>query len=86
MGPVHLLPIDISEETFEIDGVPFDPSKLDSDNPGKEKWPRLLLRCLKSCRVVKCKSCQEHRWVVSKKKYWTGYRVGGEGQTEITRQ
>ena len=37
MGSVNLLPIDISEDTFEVDGIPFDPSKLDYDNPDKEK-------------------------------------------------
>ena len=47
MGPVHLLPIDISEETFEIDGVPFDPSKLDSDNPDKEKMIKAIVKMLK---------------------------------------
>ena len=37
MGSVNLLPTDISEETFEVDGIPFHPSKLDYDNPDKEK-------------------------------------------------
>ena len=37
MGSVNLLSIDISEQTFEVDGVAFDPSKLDYKNPGKEK-------------------------------------------------
>ena len=37
MGSVNLLPIDISEETFKVDGIPFDPSKLDYHNPDKEK-------------------------------------------------
>lgn len=47
LGPVHLLPIDISEETFEIDGVPFDPSKLDSDNPDKEKMIKAIVKMFK---------------------------------------
>ena len=37
MDSVNLLLIDIPEETFEVDGIPFDPSKLDYDNPDKEK-------------------------------------------------
>ena len=37
MGSVNLLSIDIPEQTFEVDGVAFDPSKLDYKNPGKEK-------------------------------------------------
>lgn len=37
MGSINLLSIDIPEETFEVDGVAFDPSKLDYKNPGNEK-------------------------------------------------
>ena len=37
MGSVNLLPIEINEDTFEVDGMPFDPSKLDYDNPDKGK-------------------------------------------------
>ena len=37
MGSPHLLVINISEDTFKVDGVPFDSSKLDYDNPDKEK-------------------------------------------------
>ena len=36
MGSVNLLPIDIPEETFEVAGMSFDPSKFDYDNPDKE--------------------------------------------------
>ena len=37
-GSVNLLPVDISEDTFEVKGgVRFDPSKLDYDNPDKKK-------------------------------------------------
>ena len=37
MFSFNLLLIDISKDTFEVDGVPFDPFKLDYDNPDKEK-------------------------------------------------
>ena len=46
MGSVNLLPIDISEETFEVDGMPFDPSKLDYDNPDKEKMTQTVVKML----------------------------------------
>ena len=36
MGSVNLVPIDISEDTFEVEeGVVFDPYKLDYENPEK---------------------------------------------------
>ena len=47
MGSVNLLPIDISEETFEVDRMPFDPSKLDYDNPDKEKLTQAVVKMLK---------------------------------------
>ena len=47
MGSLNLLPIDISEETFEVDGVRFDPSKLDYDNPDKEKMAQAVMKVLK---------------------------------------
>ena len=47
MGSVNLLPIDIPEETFEVDGIPFDPSKLDYDNPDKEKMTQAVVKMLK---------------------------------------
>ena len=37
MGSVNLIPIDTQEENFEVEGGKFDPSKLDFDNPGKNK-------------------------------------------------
>ena len=43
---VDLLPIDISKETFEVDGAQFDPSNLMSTI--QRRKPRLLLRCLKN--------------------------------------
>ena len=46
MGSVNLLPIDISEDTFEVDGIPFDPSKLDYDNPDKEKMTQTIVKML----------------------------------------
>ena len=47
-GSVNLLPADISEETFEGEGgVRFDPSKLDYDNPDREKMRETILKILK---------------------------------------
>ena len=51
MGSLNLLPIDISEDTFEADGMPFEPSKLDHDNPDKEKITSPCENALKSYRV-----------------------------------
>ena len=53
MGSVNLLPIDIPEETFEVDGIPFDPSKLDYDNPDKEKMTQAVVKMLKNANIVK---------------------------------
>ena len=44
MESVKLMPIDISEDVEG--GVPFDPSKLDHDNPGKEKMRQSVLKVL----------------------------------------
>ena len=55
MGSVNLLPIDISEETLEVDGMPLDPSKLDYNNPDKDKGKNDTSRrenALKSRRLV----------------------------------
>ena len=55
MGSVNLLPIDISEETLEVDGMPLDLSKLDYNNPDKEKGKNDTSRresALKSRRLV----------------------------------
>ena len=46
MGSVNLLPINIPEDTFEIDGIPFDPSKPDYDNPDKEKMTQAVVKML----------------------------------------
>ena len=48
MGSVNLLPIDIAEDNFEIEGnVSFDPSKLDYENPDKEKISEAVVKMLK---------------------------------------
>lgn len=48
MGSVNLIPIDISEDTFKVEGgISFDPSKLDSDNPDREKIRKAVLKVLK---------------------------------------
>ena len=48
MGSVNLLPIDIAEDNFEIEGnVSFDPSKLDYENPDKEKILEAVVKMLK---------------------------------------
>ena len=55
MGSVNLLPIDISEETLEVDGMPLDPSKIDYNNPDKENGKNDTSRrenALKSRRLV----------------------------------
>ena len=40
--------VDISKKTFEVEGgVQFDPSKLDYDNPDREKMREALLKMLK---------------------------------------
>ena len=44
MGSVKLMPIDISEDVEG--GVPFDLSKLDYDNPDKEKMRQAVLKVL----------------------------------------
>ena len=48
MGSVNLLPIDIAKDNFEIEGnVSFDPSKLDYENPDKEKILEAVVKMLK---------------------------------------
>ena len=48
MGSVNLLPVDISERTFKVEEeVKFDPSKLDYDNPDKEKMRDAVFKMLK---------------------------------------
>ena len=44
---VNLTSIDITEDNFEVEGgIPFDPSKLDYENPGKEKMRQAVLKVL----------------------------------------
>ena len=48
MGYVNLLPIDIAEDNFEIEGnVSFDSPKLDYENPDKEKISEAVVKMLK---------------------------------------
>ena len=47
MGFVNLTSIDVTEDNFEVEGdIPFDPSKLDYENPDKEKM-RQAVKMLK---------------------------------------
>ena len=47
MGSVNLIPIDISEDSFEEEGeIAFDPSKLDYDNPDREKMRQDVMKVL----------------------------------------
>lgn len=63
MDSVNLLPVDIFEESFKVEGgMQFDPSILDYENPDREKWDSLSSKCLKSHRSVKCQSCEKCRW------------------------
>lgn len=56
MGSVNLVPIDISEDNFEVEGgIKFDPSKLDFDNSKKEKMTEVVLSFEKSSRSFKRK-------------------------------
>ena len=44
---VNVTSIDITEDNFEVEGgIPFDPSKLDYENPGKEKMRQAVLKVL----------------------------------------
>ena len=48
MNSVNLIPIDISEKTFEIeDGVAFDPSKIDISWNEKKLMANAFLKMLK---------------------------------------
>ena len=47
MDSVNLIPIDIHQNEFEVNGGNFDPSKLDFDNPDKQKSRKAVLRLLK---------------------------------------
>ena len=47
MGSVNLNPIDIPEDSFEVEGGKFDLSKLDFYNSEKEKMREAVLKVLK---------------------------------------
>ena len=47
MGSVNLNPIDIPEDSFEVEGGKFDPSELDFYNSEKEKMREAVLKVLK---------------------------------------
>ena len=48
MGSINLTPIDIPENTFEVeDNVQFDPSKLDYECKEKEKITKAVVKMLK---------------------------------------
>ena len=40
------MPIDIPEDSFEVEGSKFDPFKLDFDNPEKDKMREAVLNVL----------------------------------------
>ena len=47
MGSVNLVPIDILEDSFEIEeGIQFDPSKIDYENSEKEIMRKAVLKVL----------------------------------------
>ena len=44
---VNLISIDITEDNFEVEGgIPFNLSKLEYENPGKEKMRQAVLNVL----------------------------------------
>ena len=47
MSSVNLIPTDIPQNEFEVGGGNFDPSKLDFDNPDRQKTREAVLRVLK---------------------------------------
>ena len=53
MGSVNLLPIDISEDSFEVEGsIQFDTSKLDYENPEKEKMSEAVVKMLRKVKEL----------------------------------
>lgn len=69
MGSVNLIPKDISQESFEVEGgIDFDPSKLDYGKPDREKNEAGCSKCsLKSRRFVRCKYHKNVDSLMSKK-------------------
>lgn len=54
MGCVNLLPFDIKESMFETNGVPFNPSKLDTGFDEKKVITEAVVKMLKkNCRHFK---------------------------------
>ena len=47
MGSVNLVPLEIKDHNFEIEGGKFDPLKVDFDNPEKHKMREAILRVLR---------------------------------------
>ena len=48
MGSVNLSSIDITEDNFEVEsGILFNPSKLNYENPDKEKTRQAVLKVFK---------------------------------------
>lgn len=47
MNSVNLIPFDINQKEFEVDGGDFDPLRLDFDNPDTQKTRESILRVLK---------------------------------------
>ena len=48
MDSVNLLPVDIFEESFKVEGgMQFDPSILDYENPDREKMRQAVIKTLK---------------------------------------
>lgn len=47
MNSVNLIPFDINQKEFEVDGGDFDPLRLDFDNPDRQKTRESILRVLK---------------------------------------
>lgn len=48
MDSVNLLPVDIFEESFKVEGgMQFDPSILDYENPDREKMRQAVIKMFK---------------------------------------
>ena len=47
MNSVNLIPFDINQKEFEVDGGDFDPLRLDFDNRDRQKTRESILRVLK---------------------------------------
>ena len=65
MGSVNLNPIDIPEDSFEVEGGKFDPSKLDFYNSEKEKMREAVLKVLKKVDLSNANIIKNSNGVVS---------------------